>query len=95
MMENPFLPIVSFVKEILVAISFVYFVALVSYRLCLHPLSKYPGPKLAAVSCLYRAYHQTWRDGRLVEQLTHLHEVYGKFFLFFVFLLYYRSNSLL
>ncbi|KOC17618.1 hypothetical protein AFLA70_712g000361 [Aspergillus flavus AF70] len=54
-----------------------FFVARIFYRLYLHPLSKYPGPRLAAISSLYRAYHQTWRDGRLVEQLTHLHEIYG------------------
>lgn len=93
-MDNPFLSIIPFAKEILVAIPFVYFIALVFYRLYLHPLSKYPGPKLAAVSCLYRAYHQTWRDGRLVEQLTHLHEVYGKLSLLSISL-YHRSNRLL
>lgn len=77
MTESPF-PSIPFAKEIFVGVAALYFVALIFYRFYLHPLSKYPGPKVAAVSCLYRAYHQTWRDGRLVEQLTHLHEVYGK-----------------
>lgn len=75
-MDGPlsFTPVIG---TLLAVIPF-FFVARIFYRLYLHPLSKYPGPRLAAISSLYRAYHQTWRDGRLVEQLTHLHEIYGK-----------------
>lgn len=86
-MDSPF-PSIPFAREMFVVIP-IYFVALAFYRLYIHPLSKYPGPKLAAVSSLYRAYHQTWRDGRLVEQLTHLHELYGKlFFPLFIYRLF-------
>ncbi|KAK4870265.1 hypothetical protein LT330_005319 [Penicillium expansum] len=66
MTESPF-PSIPFAKEIFVGLPALYFVALIFYRFYLHPLSKYPGPKVAAVSCLYRAYHQTWRDGPVVR----------------------------
>lgn len=68
---------ITFIGAIVLAVP-LYLLALIFYRLYLHPLSKYPGPKLAAISTLYRAYHQTWRDGRLVENLAGLHQSYGK-----------------
>ncbi|KAJ5518584.1 Cytochrome P450 E-class group I [Penicillium expansum] len=50
MTESPF-PSIPFAKEIFVGLPALYFVALIFYRFYLHPLSKYPGPKVAAVSC--------------------------------------------
>lgn len=54
-----------------------YRIIIVIYRLYFHPLSQFPGPKLAAASTLYRAYYQMIRDGEHVAQWTRLHEVYG------------------
>ncbi|KAJ3559955.1 hypothetical protein NP233_g11133 [Leucocoprinus birnbaumii] len=42
-----------------------------------HPLSKYPGPPLAATTFLYRAYFDIIKDGAWVEHLFSLHEKYG------------------
>ncbi|TWU70990.1 hypothetical protein ED733_000684 [Metarhizium rileyi] len=50
---------------------------LVFYRLYLHPLATFPGPRLAAVSTLYRAYYQFWRDGKLLHKTIKLHKKYG------------------
>lgn len=46
-------------------------------RLLFHPLSKYPGPPLAAVTSLYRAYFDIVMDGGWAEHLEYLHQVYG------------------
>lgn len=48
---------------------------IIVYRLTLHPLSAVPGPKLAAVSNTWHAYHA--RNGRMVELGRTLHRRYG------------------
>lgn len=48
---------------------------IIVYRLTLHPLSAVPGPKLAAVSNIWHAYHA--RNGRMVELGRTLHRQYG------------------
>ncbi|KAJ5570099.1 Cytochrome P450 [Penicillium hispanicum] len=52
-------------------------IGIILYRLYFHPLSHFPGPKLAAATTLYRAYYQMIRDGDHVAQWTRLHEKYG------------------
>jgi len=54
-------------------------VLLVAYRLGLHPLASFPGPKLAAATGLYRAYYDLWHKGggEIVHHLEVLHTVYG------------------
>lgn len=47
----------------------------VAYRLTLHPLSKVPGPKLAAMSNIWYAYQV--RNGRVHLLGKTLHEQYG------------------
>ena len=42
----------------------------------LHPLSGFPGPKLAAATKLYEAYHVLIKNDWL-ENLIELHETYG------------------
>ncbi|KAK2008690.1 cytochrome P450 monooxygenase-like protein, partial [Colletotrichum eremochloae] len=53
----------------------VFFLARSIYRLYFHPLSKYPGPKIAAVSYIWRAY--AWTGGRWPYVVTDLHNKYG------------------
>lgn len=45
------------------------------YRACLHPLSHVPGPRLAALSSAWYAYHV--RHGRMLPLATTLHRRYG------------------
>ncbi|PVI01616.1 cytochrome P450, partial [Periconia macrospinosa] len=50
-------------------------IAIYSYRITLHPLSKYPGPKLAVISDWYTAYYALKRRLHLVTY--HDHQKYG------------------
>ena len=57
-------------------LSAVYLVCLASYRLLLHPLAQFPGPRLAAVTRFWKAYWQC--TSSLTHELVKLHEIYGK-----------------
>jgi len=46
-------------------------------RLYRHPLSKYPGPALAALTLWYKAYYDIVKDGGWSEHLEALHKQYG------------------
>ncbi|KAI1329342.1 cytochrome P450 [Xylariaceae sp. FL0255] len=54
-----------------------YYVALILYRLYLHPLARFPGPWLAAVSRWYEAYHDVLRNGQYTFKIAELHKIYG------------------
>ncbi|KAF2868115.1 cytochrome P450 [Massariosphaeria phaeospora] len=54
-----------------------YVLGLASYRLFLHPLSKFPGPRLAAVTSWYEAYYEIVLQGQYSKKITELHEQYG------------------
>jgi hypothetical protein len=48
------------------------------YRLFLHPLAKYPGPKLAALSNAYEFYYDVLLQGQFTFHIQELHKIYGK-----------------
>ncbi|KAI2894944.1 hypothetical protein CBS76997_341 [Aspergillus niger] len=54
-----------------------YVVGLVFYRLCLSPLAKFPGPRLAAATGLYETYYDVIRDGQFTWHIERLHQKYG------------------
>lgn len=54
-----------------------YLFCLAVYRLSLHPLAKFPGPRLAAVTRLWKAYWQC--TSSFTHELIKLHEIYGKY----------------
>ncbi|PYH94387.1 cytochrome P450 [Aspergillus ellipticus CBS 707.79] len=56
-----------------------YGVGLAIYRLTLHPLAKFPGPKLAACTQWYETYYEVFKSpgGQFLFHYRQLHEQYG------------------
>lgn len=54
-----------------------YLLTTIVYRLFLHPLSRFPGPKRAAVSLLYEFYHDAIRGGQYCFKIKEMHDKYG------------------
>lgn len=57
---------------------FLYLVALGVYRLYLHPLAKFPGPKLAALTFNYEFYYNAIKKGSFIFATQELHKKYGR-----------------
>lgn len=55
----------------------IYLTTKVFYRLYLHPLSRFPGPRLAAATYLYGAYYDVVEDAQYVFKLGAMHDTYG------------------
>jgi len=69
-------------REIVLAIVAVYTISIVVQgirRVWFHPLSKYPGPRLAALTLWWQCYYDVFLNGggQLLAQLKPLHEKYG------------------
>ena len=47
------------------------------YRIYFHPLSKIPGPKLAAATHLVEFYYDVVRGGKFIWEIERMHEKYG------------------
>lgn len=60
-----------------IAAAVFYLITKVIYRLYLHPLSRFPGPKLAAATYLYGAYYDVVEEAQFVFKLNALHDKYG------------------
>lgn len=60
-----------------IAAAAIYLTTKVIYRLYLHPLSRFPGPKLAAATYLYGAYYDVVQEAQFVFKLNELHDAYG------------------
>jgi hypothetical protein len=70
-------------RDVLIA-SLVLFVSYVIgnavYQLYWSPLSKFPGPKLAAITLLYEFYYDVVKWGRYWVEIQKMHEKYGKLY---------------
>jgi hypothetical protein len=55
-----------------------YRVALVLYNISpFHPLSRFPGPKLAAMTFFYEFWYEGIRGGKYTWEIQRMHEKYG------------------
>ncbi|PLB36812.1 cytochrome P450 [Aspergillus candidus] len=54
-----------------------YLSALAIYRLLLHPLSSYPGPRIAALTVWYEFYYDCILRGKYTFEIQRMHEKYG------------------
>lgn len=54
-------------------------VALAVRQVFFHPLSKFPGPRLAALTPLYKTYYEVFRGGELLKRIQELHNIHGDY----------------
>lgn len=55
-----------------------YFIGRSFYRLCVSPLAKFPGPKLAALTLWYEGYYDIVKRGQYTFEIGRMHEKYGR-----------------
>lgn len=55
-----------------------YFVLRSLYRIYFHPLRRFPGPKLAAITHGYEFYHDVLRGGMYIWEIERMHKRYGR-----------------
>lgn len=72
---------------------FAYIVYLAIYRLYLHPLADFPGPKLAALSKWYEFYYEVVLVGQFTFHIQELHKKYGKLSQLYTYREHGSSNS--
>lgn len=66
--------------RMLAAAAIAYYGTLFFYRLFLHPLARFPGPRLAAISRWYEGYYDVVLGGKYTSKIAELHKTYGRVF---------------
>jgi len=57
-------------------VNLIYLITLPKGRSYFHPLSKFPSPRLAAISRWYEFYYDVIKDGTIVQLFLELHKKY-------------------
>lgn len=68
-------------QDFLIAVFFLvlsYLVCNTIYQLYFSPLSKFPGPKIAAVTLGYEIYYDVFKWGKYYLKIRKMHERYGE-----------------
>jgi hypothetical protein len=65
------------VVAVIVLLYLAQLVLKVVYRITLHPLAKFPGPILAALTYKYEFYFDGIKGGQYLNQIARLHQIYG------------------
>lgn len=60
-----------------VATAITYYATLAFYRLYLHRLARFPGPRLAAISTWYEGYYDIIQGGQYTFKIAQMHKQYG------------------
>lgn len=68
-------PILALVATFLLLV--VVWAVLAVKRLFFHPLSKFPGPRLGALTTYYKTYFEVWKGGELLREISRLHVTHG------------------
>lgn len=55
----------------------IYVLGLIFHRLFISPLSKFPGPKLAAITSWYELYYDVAKQGQFLWEIERMHDKYG------------------
>lgn len=68
--------------NVLIATSFlllVYALCISMWRLCLSPLARFPGPKIAALTLWYECYYDVLKSGggMYIWKIEEMHKKYG------------------
>ena len=64
--------------KIIVATIAVYYVTVDFYRVFLHPLARFPGPTLAAITRCYEGYYDLVEKGQYTLRIAEIHRTCGK-----------------
>ena len=68
---------VPYVLVLAAASGLAYIVAVVVYRIVLHPIARFPGPRLAAITYWYEGYFDVILGGQYTNKIWKLHARYG------------------
>lgn len=66
------------IASIVTVLGAIYTAALTTYRLIWHPLAKFPGPRLAAVTGWYETYYDCFLLGKFSNHIDGMHRKYGR-----------------
>lgn len=63
--------------QTIAAVVVIAYASIAVHRLFFHPLSRFPGPKLAALTRWYEAYYDVVQNGQYTFKIAKMHEKYG------------------